>query len=268
MANAHAHYQNSAGDLTLALDIDLKSENILDCFIKGSLRSQYEQELAALKTLVVGKNLTDISKIKRSDLAVETHLPNGKQSIGSLSLWLFYKAIDDYLGTGASLKENPDTLCLCYGVTKRDLKKEVLARSDYDLPQVIAETMATSACGSCLKIIQQTLKDLRSEHGRILGIAHAKTRLDKNGHWVKVKDMYPAELLIAIDDLQKVWMKREGIADQFQMEIVNIEGHHVSFKMSSLKGENDRERFEKVLLAFSDYVKSEIGVLLFLDLLF
>lgn len=267
MANATASYKNVQGsELSLWLDINLKAQRIDEFIFKGSLKSQYEKELEELKNLVLGKSLNEISKIKRSDLKEETRLPNGKKALASLSLWLLHKAISDYLGVKNLLSQN-DFLCLCFGVTKRDLKKEILNRSDYDLQALISETKATSACGSCKSIILKTFSDLRSEHGKIKGFEHSKTRLDIDGHWVKVKDLYPAELLIKLDDLKNSWMLREGIAQLFSIEIENIEGHHLWFSVKSLSNElGDSEKFEKILLALSDFFKSETGILFFLHL--
>ena len=155
-------------------------------------------------------------------------------------------------------------LCLCFGIGEEELKKQILLRPDYDLKEVISETMATSACGSCRSQIIKTMKDLREKHGLIQGLAHSQTRFDKEGNWIKIKNMYPSELLIKLDDLKIIWMKREGITDQFQIEILNIEGHHLWLSVSPAQ---DIERNEKVLSALSDFWRSETGALFFLHLL-
>ncbi len=269
MANAEASYKDIHGkEISLWLDIDLKTQRVDEFIPKGSLKSNYDQEFEELKNLVVGKTLSEISKIKRCDLKKETLLPNGKKALTSLSLWLLHKSISDYLGAETILEQN-DLLCLCFGVTRRDLKKEILDRPDYDLPALIAETKATSACGSCKPTILKTISDLRSEHALIKGLDHSQSRLDKEGHWIKVKDLYPSELIIKLDDLKNVWMKREGISNWFSIEIENIEGHHVWLSVKSLSGaEGDKEKFEKYLLALSDFWKSETGVLFFVHLVF
>lgn len=270
MANAEATYINQTGDeLKLLLDIDLKTQTIQDFYTLGTLTSQFSSELEELKTLVLGQSINEAYLVKRESLKAERLLPHNQRAISSLPLWLMHKALDDYSGVASTLAEQQDVLCLCFGVTRRDLKKEVLARSDYGLPQLIAETFATSACGSCRIYIQKTLEDIRSENGLIKGLTHSQTRLDSQGHWIKIKNYYPAELLVYLDDLKKMWMKREEIEKVFAIEIVNIEGHHLWFTVKGLQDQkSDQERFEKILMALSEFYKSETGILLFLHLIF
>jgi hypothetical protein len=264
MSNAESSYQNSEGlELKLFLDIDLKSERILDFYYKGSLSARYSDELEELKSLILNQSYTIALSLKRETLEREVRLENGKRPLASLSLWLTHQAIEDYLGTTATLKEQADLLCLCFGIGKTELKKEVLLRSDYDLTQVIAETFATSACGSCRGPIIKAINDLREEHGLIRGLTHSSTRLDKEGHWIKIKGMYPGDLLIKLDEMKKTWMQREGIEAQFKIEIQNIEGYHIWL---SVAPNDDSVRNEKVLAALSDYWRSAIGALFFLHL--
>jgi bacterioferritin-associated ferredoxin len=264
MSNAEAIYTNSKGlDLKLFLDIDLKTEVIQDFYYKGTLSSVYKEELEELKSLIMNRTYPEALNLKREILKKEVLLPNGKRPLATLSLWLTHQAIEDYLGNSNSLKAQTDLLCLCFGIGKKELKKEILNRADYDLKEVIAETFASSACGSCLPQIIKTLKDLREEHGLIKGLTHSQTRLDKEGHWLKIKGMYPAELVIKLTSLKDFWMKREGIEGQFQIEIKNIEGYHVWLEVNPAE---DIDRNEKVLNALSDYWRSEIGALFFLHL--
>lgn len=264
MSNAESSYKNSEGDdLKIFLDIDLKSEKIQDFYYKGSLSSVYEHELEELKSLVLNHTYVEVWDLKRERQKHEVRLPNGKRPLASLSLWLTHQAIEDYLGTSATLSQQKDLLCLCFGIGESELKKQVLERPDYGLQAVVAETMASSACGSCKEQIVKTIKNLREEHGLIRGLSHSQTRQDTEGHWIKIKDMYPSELLILLDELKNNWMKREGIIGQFKIEIQNIEGHHVWL---SVTPSEDTDRNEKVLMALSDFWRSEISALFFLHL--
>ena len=264
MSNAESHYQNESGlELKLFLDIDLKSEKIQEFYFKGSLSSKYALEFEELKTLVLNSSYKLALTLKRENLHSEVLLVNGKLPIASLSLWLLHSAIEDYLGTSTTLKSEKDLICLCFGIGKRELKEQVLIRPDYDLKAIISETMASSACGSCREQLITTLKVLREENGLISGLTHSQTRLDAKGHWLKIKGMYPSELLIKLDNSKNIWMKREGLLDQFQIEIINIEGHHLWLQVMPSE---DPARNEKVLMALSDYWRSEIGALFFLHL--
>lgn len=268
MSNGHAVYKNLEGkELHLHIDVDLKSETIQDFFGKGTLLPDYENEIEELKNLVINQKIQDVIFLKRKSLQNEHRLKNGKLALSSLSLWLLHIAIEDYLGTAATLDEQKDLLCLCYGIGYKELKKQILSRPDYDLAKLIAETMATSACGSCRPSIEKAMLEIREEHGLILGLDHSQSRLDKSGNWVKIKGLYPADLLIKLDELKNVWMKREGIVDQFVIDIVRIEGHHLWLTVRLLDlSDEEPERANKILAALSDYWRSEIGALFFLHL--
>lgn len=272
MSNGHAVYTDPNGLLLkIFIDVDLKTEIIRDIYFKGSLVEKYSLELNEVKNLVLNHSINDALLLKRSALKEEHCLENGSPALSSLSLWLLHLAIDDYKGTSSSLNEQNDFLCLCYGIGLEELKTQVLARSDYELSHLIAETMATSACGSCKVLIQRSLISIREEHGLILGLDHSQSRLDKTGHWLKIKGLYPADLLIKLDDLKKRWMIREDIFKQFEIEIVKIEGYHLWLTILPKHDANHLsevtiKQSEGLLIALGDFWHSEVGALFFLHL--
>jgi bacterioferritin-associated ferredoxin len=262
MANAEARYTNLKGeDLKLTLDID--RECVREVRIKGALSEKLAPEFKELESLILGKTVAEITALKRKDFNT---LNTKTDTVALLSLWMLNRALENYTGSEAFLTEGHDRLCLCFGVGLSDLRKQILKRADYELKHLIAETFATSACGSCLRPIQKAMEELRLSHGMLEGLAHSKGRLDKNGNWVKVKGLYPGPLLVLLDDLKKDWMKREGIAEQFSLELIHIEGLHLSVKASALEKTLDQDRGEKILQALTDYYKSKTGVLFFLHL--
>ena len=257
MSKGLATYTNSVGEnLELSLDIDLKSQKIQDLTLKGSLVSKYQVELEELKTKILNLDFSEALMLKRSDFHLQT------AATTSLSLWLLHQAVEDYLGSTTRLKEQSDLLCLCYGIGVREIKKQVLLRSDYDLPMLISETMATTACGSCRSKIIQTIKTIREENGLIKGLTHSQTNVDKDGRFIKIKNMYPANLVIKLDHLKKEWMKREKIEEQFTIVIHKIEGYHVWLEVTGAES----TRAQKIIEALSDYWRGEIGALFFVHL--
>lgn len=270
MSNAHSEYTDSLGrKIRLSLDIDLKSRTIHELSFKGdaSLIESYQKEFLELKSLLLNRNLTleEALNLNRAELQNEVLTQNGVKALSSLSLWLLHKAIDEYLGEARTLSEQNDLLCLCYGIGKKDLKQQILKRTDFDLPQLISETLATSACGRCRGLVSKEILSIREEHGLIIGLEHSQTRVGKDGRWVKIKDMYPAELLIVLDELKLKWMKREGIDQEYTIEIQKIEGYHLWLSVHQENGDSD-ERFQKILDTLSEYWKSEFGALFFLHL--
>jgi len=264
MANAEARTINSKGeDLQLLLDIDLSSQKVFEMRVKGALSSAHSEELKEIEAAILGQTIETILKLKRSDLKSSAK----NKSIASPGFWLLHRAIENYLGSEAVLAESKDRLCLCFGVGVSDLRKEILKRPEYELKHLIAETFATSACGSCLPSIRKTMEDLRLAHGMIEGLTHSKGRFDKAGNWVKVKGLYPGPLLVFLDDAKNKWMKREQIEAQFSIEFTHIEGLHLTVQVSEKEKKIERDRAEKILQALTDYLKSDTGILFFLHLL-
>ena len=89
---------------------------------------------------------------------------------------------------------------------------------------------------------------------------HSKSRLDANGKCIKFAGLYPGPLLIRLDELKKVWMTREGILDQYEIEFLDIEGLHLTVKINP----SNEKSNAGLLSALSDYLKSELGILFFL----
>lgn len=249
----------ASNEVTLFLDIDPKKDTVKEFFFDGPEVFKYKPELDELKDLCLGKHLSDLKNIKRADLMFETRTLNGKKPVVALGLSLLREAVASYMGEGRFLKEERDLLCLCFSVTKRDIVRKVLTNKDFELKTLIQDTMASSACGSCRPSIEKLIQQTRNENGMIPGMDHSRSRLDPKGQWVKVMGMYPGPLLIKLEELKEEWMKREGIADQYKIEFVNIEGFHVDVRVSSDKP----KVVEGLLLAMEEFMKSRLGVLLF-----
>ncbi len=266
MKNHHAYYQNT--DLRwieLSIDFDKNIERIDKLNFSGSLVEAYQNELTELSLKVEGSLIESAMKLSSRDFQNIKKLANGEKAFTSLGLWLLHQAINDYFGRGRSLASQENLICHCYGVSREDLKTNLISRIDYDLEIIIAETKATSACGTCTAKIVRELKKIREDHGLVKGFKDARTRVDKDGNWIKINNMYPAELLIKLEELKIQWMIRENLVDLYKIEIVELEGHHVDLAVVSLLvGKSDNS--ETLIKALSEYWKSEIGAHFFLHL--
>lgn len=251
----------SSNDLSLFLDIDPKNDLIKDFFFDGLKANHYKIELQELKILAVGQSLEAARKILRSDLTLETEISPGVKAARSLVLYLFKEAIESYVGHGRFYKEQTDMLCLCFSVTKRDIVKNVLANKNFELKTLIQETMASSACGSCRIPILNLINETRLAHGLIKGLDHAKSRFDDKGQWLKVAGLYPGPLLIKLEELKNKWMEREEIVGQFEIVFTAIEGLHVSVAITPA----NEKTVTGLLSALTEFLKSELGVLFFLE---
>jgi bacterioferritin-associated ferredoxin len=260
--NAKASYKDL---VTLYLDISPKDDTLKDFFYDGPKAFSYQEELEELKTLSLGKTITELKFLSRNELSHEHKNGRFKKSVSALSLTLLKEAILLYLGENKTYREVSDYVCVCFGVTKKEIAKAVIANKNYSLTTLVQETKATSACGLCLKAAEELILKTRLENGLIEGMDNSRSRVNSAGEWIKILGLYPAELLIKIDELKMEWMEREKINDQFALEIIDISGFHLDFKVQTKNGEKvDSTRATGLLSALSEYLKSKTGVLFFL----
>src|SRR5690606_31825454 len=149
---------------------------------------------------------------------------------------LLKEAILEYLGENKTFPEEEDLLCLCFGVTKKDIINSTMGNKDFDLKTLIQTTRATSACGSCKPLIEDLISRTRLQYGLIKGLGNSRSRKNLQGQWIKIAGLYPGALLLMIDDYKNEWMKREEIFEQLTIEFVNIEGHHLDVEIISRDG--------------------------------
>jgi bacterioferritin-associated ferredoxin len=252
--------------ITLSLDIDSKKEVVKNFAFDGDKALHYALEMNELKELVTGKSLADIKHLDRTKLKSIT-LTNGKNPMAPLGLYLLREALSSYMGEERAYKEQKDLLCLCFSITKKEIEKRVIEDKAYELKSLIAETMASSACGSCRKPIEALIIKTRLENGLIKGLDHSKSRFDESGQWLKIAGMYPGPLLIELESLKNQWMKREGITEQFKIVFLNLEGHHLSLEIKAMNNSQDNEKtYHALSVALSDYLKKELGALFFIEL--
>lgn len=260
--NAKASYKDL---ITLYLDISSHDDTVKDFFYDGPKANTYQAELEELKTMSLGKTITELKFLSRLELTHEHTNARFQKSVSTLSLSLLKEAILEYLGENKTYREVSDYVCVCFGVTKKEIVQSVIKNKDYSISTLVLETKATSACGLCLKETEDLILKTRLEHGLIEGMDNSRSRTNKAGEWIKILDLYPAELLIKIDELKNEWMIRENITDQFQLEIMNIAGFHLDIKVQTKDFEEvDEKRANGLLQALSEYLKSRTGVLFFL----
>lgn len=260
MTDLYSHYNASSMlfGISLKLEIDPKRDIIKTAKINNA-QEAYQNDLDFFLTLIEGKSLDEARALKRLDFKEEK---NHFIKVLPLAMSLLNKAIDSYLGEDVYLKGKSDVLCLCYNVGKSSLVEMTLSDVNFDLTKLIKDTLATTACGSCLSPIKEYIAQIQSENGLIQGLKNTRTRLDKSGHWIKINGLYPADLLIKLDDLKEEWITQNEIPN-FALEILNIEGNHLDVKM------NVTDEFkQKIFLdALRDYYKEKTGTLFFLHLL-
>lgn len=152
-------FTNTQGEnLTFFLDVNLKTNTVSNMRFEGKRALLLQKEISLVTATFLNQPLLLIPKIE-----IENSLP----------LWLFYRTLDEYQGHVAVIKnEGNDLVCLCFGITKNELKKGT-------------PTMAGRACGSCLPFI-------------------------KPREFRKISGMYPGPLVVKLDELSKEWSKTEN----------------------------------------------------------
>ena len=54
-------------------------------------------------------------------------------------------------------------ICKCIGVTKNDLKQTIIKKGYFDFEEILDETSACIACGTCFNEIRSCIKNILSE---------------------------------------------------------------------------------------------------------
>jgi hypothetical protein len=209
--------KNSELFLKIFLEIDHHNDLITDFFFQGTLLPCYQNELDELKQKLIHKTLDEALLFKQSDFS--SLIDSSK--IHSLSLWLVHRAIDKFRGRDEVLKPNHKNLCLCFNIGLDELDEKLSIDPDIELDQFTRETKATTACGGCKNIISKKL----GAHRNFL-----RRRIDSKGKWIKIKGMYPAELVLLLDESLRHWLKNQKVVANLHCEILNIEGYHIDLK--------------------------------------
>ncbi len=246
--------------VTLTLDIDLKLEVIKSLYFDSANQTFFETSFNELTQKLSGQKLDLAESILRSECANERKLANGQKAIAPLGLSLLKLALEKFKGESTSLSEEKDYLCLCYGVSKKDVEEFVLKDKNFELKELITSTKASSACGTCKIPLLSHIEQVRLKHGLIKGLDHSRSQFDEHGHWIKIAGLYPGPLLIKLDELKEEWMKREEIIGKYEIFLKNIEGFHLEIEVH---GANQAVR-TSLISALNDFYQSKLGILFFL----
>lgn len=263
--NAKASYQDQ---VHLYLDVSTKDDTVRAFFFDGPKVGTYREELEELSLLVLNKKITDLKLLSRSLLKHEHQNAHFQKCVSSLSLTLLKEAILQYLGENKTFPEQHDFICLCFGVTKKEIVSAVIANKDYDLKTLVQTTRATSACGSCKGQIEQLIQGTREKHGLLKGTDNSRSRTNLQGEWIKVLGLYPGPLLWLLEEHKQSWMAQEEIVGKYVVEFKNIAGLHLDVVVQGpQRASLDKKQSEGLLLALAEYLKSKTGVLFFLHAL-
>jgi len=253
------NYESKA--LGIELVFDPKGEVVSNCrfYFPSDLKEKITSDFATeLSLFCVGKTLTEIRDLKKI-----TFLKNHTDKLPLLipEVVALDRCIDYYYGQEATVPEQKDILCTCFNLTERKLKELVLKDHLFDLKKLIAQTHATSACGSCLPLIQKKMEQIRNENGQLSGAKSRRARKNSKGEWIKVAGLYPIDLLITLDDLKQEWLLKNDLTSKINITFTKLEGLHVKTEIDV------DDEFKKNLLieALRDYVLDKLGVLIFFD---
>lgn len=241
----------------LSLDIDHKTDILkqMEFTAESSLLEKRKDEFESLTNLAIGKNISELKKIKRSDYQAN------KQEFFPLGLWLLKSAIDRYTeGDQESFFYTDDkkVLCLCFGIDESDIHNEMANNLDFDLEKLAVSTRATTACGSCRTPINKNIQSQRDRSGIIYGKGKVRTHFDKNGKWVKVAGLFPGPLIIKIDKNLQEWKELTSNFPNVKIELLALEGYHLDLKIvNGLEVLNKSDNFKNEL---SDFLFSRLGV--------
>ena len=244
------YQKNSDLFLKVFLEVDPYKDTITDFFYQGTLAPIHQNELEEVKLKVVNRTLDDVLSLKQSDFKI---LAN-QTKIHSLGLWLVHRAIDNFRGRDEVLKSHHRNLCLCFNVGIDELEERLKSLPDLELDQFVTATKATSACGGC----KNTITKRMSAHRKAL-----RRKVDSNGKWIQVKGMYPAELVLLLDESLRRWLKEQKIIHNLEAEIVDIEGYHIDINFTDGSGKKIENK--EALNSLKSFLQNEHDLELFLN---
>jgi hypothetical protein len=245
--------KNSDLFLKVYLEIDQHHETITDFFYKGTLVENHLNELIEIKEKIINKKIDEILQYRQS----EFNSLKDSNKIHSLGLWLIHRAIDEFKGRDEVLSPHCKNLCLCFGFSLEDLETSLSLNPELDMDKLITDRNVTSACGGCKKSISEKL----DKHRKSL-----RTKFDSKGKLIKVKELYPAELILILDNSLKKWIDNQKIISNLSAEIMKLEGYHVDVKFLDAFGANVSN--PDVLISLKDHWKKELDLDLYLHFSF
>ena len=205
-------YQNSLNEsLVLSLDIDNKSDTINGIKFSGNLLEKNLEATRFLEDQVRQINFSAISELKFP------FSPN------SLPWMLLLKSLRENLGI-ICLQKNCNHLCICYGVTKTEIKNIILdsKQEGISFAQLMEQTKAGTGCGKCF---DSSLDLFIEENLNLFPDGVVKLQTIK-GQFPEHKGMTYAEILLKIDQVLKKFLMNKNI-DQYSVTIQSSDQYKI-----------------------------------------
>lgn len=140
-----------------------------------------------------------------------------------------------------------ELLCRCVGVYQGDIKELLLANTELTFDQMIHQSTAASTCMSCLD-------DLKKSWQKTLDHTPTLKPIDSAGRRYRPLNKTPADFALHLDEHLKIWMKREKIPTEMQIELSGLSGLQIQCRVVGT------ERALDYLKALEEYWRSTLGV--------
>lgn len=211
--------------LRIYLRIDRKTEKILDAKFKTFGCASAIASSSALTEMIIGKTLTEASKITNQDVAdFLGGLPNEKMHCSVMCMEALEKAIANYRGTSVTKQNSSheNIICKCFGVSDEKILRAIKENNLHTVSEVTHYTKAGGGCGHCKEDIQKLIDEF-----------WAKTDSKK----VKIKENQNVKLT----NIQRIKLIEEAIethirpmlkADGGNLEVFDIDRNKVYVKFS------------------------------------
>jgi len=149
---------------------------------------------SALTEIIKGKTLEEALKVTNQDIADYLGgLPPEKMHCSVMGQEALEKAIQNYKGTPAPQKEG-QIVCECFGVTDREIEREVRENHLTTIEEVTNYTKAGGGCKKCHEKIQQIIDTV----------------------YAQAKPEAPEELKPRLTNIQKIRMVEDTIAKEIR----------------------------------------------------
>ncbi len=207
----------SCGDkLKLYLKID-KDNIVTDAKFQTFGCGSAVASSSILTEMIIGKPLDEVKKITNKDIAdMLGGLPPQKMHCSVMGHEALEDALGKYFDEEIEFKAHKKVVCQCLGVTEDQIRNAIREKSLTDVEEVSAATLAGSACGKCIPVIEKILEEEKN-----------------NVTAVDITKMTKTQQILKINNIIEKHIAGELRKDGGDIELVDVDNNKIYV---SLKG--------------------------------
>jgi len=167
-----------------------------------------------LTEMIIGKHIDEAKKITNKQIVEELGgLPPEKMHCSVMGHEALAAAIADYYKETPQPKEEDETVCFCFGITKSFLENEIKSNNLKTVEDVTNYTKAGGACGRCKGRIQEILDEINPQNKK-------EVKLTKTQRIIKINNI--------IDKYISSELRKDG----GDIELIDVEDNKIKVRLT------------------------------------